>query len=142
LKEEPPVIYAGECQITLSLQEAIERENSLDFYADDSQGYRQIRILSNEKTIYSLDIYKGSIGGSRNDHGIRFSYAEGRATFNSGFNASGNFKWARQKDAVVLELLDMSLLSHLGGVIEYTKEEFLHALWDKIRLVIERSAHW
>ena len=82
------------------------------------------------------------MGGSRNDDGISFSYAEGRATFSSGFNASGNFKWDRQKEVVVLELLDMSLLSHVGGTKEYIKEEFLHALWDKIRLAIERSARW
>ncbi len=60
--------------------------------------------------------------------------------FSSGFHASGNFKWDRQKEVIVLELLDMSLLSHLGGTKEYTKEEFLHALWDKIRAVIERAS--
>ncbi len=128
--------------ITSSLQETVEGEDSLDFYADDAQGHRQIRILSNQKMVYSLDIHKGSMGGSRSDDGISFSYAEGRATFGSGFHASGHFKWDRQKEAVVLELLDISLLSHLGGTKEYTKEEFLHALWDKIRSVIERSARW
>ncbi len=128
--------------ITSNLQEAIEGEDSLDFYANDAQGHRQIRILSNQKTIYSLDIHRDSMGGSRSDEGISFSYAEGRATFGSGFNASGNFKWDRQKEVVVLELLDMSLLSHVGGTKEYIKEEFLHALWDKIRLAIERSARW
>ncbi len=128
--------------ITLNLKEAIEEEDSLDFYANDAHGHRQIRILSNQKTIYSLDVHKGSMGGSRGDDGISFSYAEGKATFGSGFNASGNFKWNRHKEAGVLDLLDMSLLSHPGGTKEYTKEEFLHALWDKIRSVIERSARW
>ncbi len=128
--------------ITSNLQEAVEGEDSLDFYADDTQGYRQIRILSNQKTIYSLDIYKGSMGGGRKDDGISFSYAEGKPTFSSGFNATGNFKWDRQKEVVVLELLDMSLLSHLGGTKGYTKEEFLQRLWDKILSVIERSARW
>ncbi|MFL5628045.1 MAG: toll/interleukin-1 receptor domain-containing protein [Ktedonobacteraceae bacterium] len=128
--------------ITSNLKEAVEGEDSLDFYTNDAQGHRQIRILSNQKTVYSLDIHKGSMGGSRGDDGISFSYAEGRATFGSGFNASGNFKWDIQKEAIVLELLDTSLLSHLGGTKEYTKEEFLHALWDKIRVVIERSASW
>jgi hypothetical protein len=128
--------------ITSSLKEAVEGEDTLDFYADDAQGHRQIRILSNQKTVYSLDIHKGSMGGSRRDDGISFSYAEGRAMFSSGFHASGSFKWNRQKEAVVLELLDMSLLSHLGGTKEYTKEEFLQTLWDKIRTVIERSTRW
>ncbi len=93
-------------------------------------------------TVYSLDIHKGSMGGSRSDDGISFSYAEGRATFGAGFHASGHFKWDRQKEVVVLELLDMSLLSHMGGTKLYTKEEFLHALWDRIRSVIERSDRW
>jgi TIR domain len=84
--------------ITLNLKEAVGGEDSLDFYANDAQGHRQIRILSTQKTIYSLDVHKGSMGGSRGDDGISFSYAEGRATFGSGFNASGNFKWDRQRE--------------------------------------------
>ena len=128
--------------VTSNLREAVEREASLNFYANDAQGHRQIRILSDQKTVYSLDIFKGSMGGSRGDEGISFSYAEGRTTFGNGFNASGNFKWDRNKEEVVLELLDLSLLSHLGGTKEYTKEEFLHALWDKIRIAIERSSLW
>jgi len=128
--------------ITSNLKEAVEGEDSLDFYADDAQGHRQIRILSNQMTIYSLDIHKGSMGGSRKDDGISFSYAEGSATSGSAFHALGSFKWDRQKDAVVLELLDISLLSHLGGTKEYTKEEFLHTLWDKILSAIERSTRW
>lgn len=128
--------------ITSNLQGAIEGEDSLDFYAADAQGHRQIRILSNQKTIYSLDIHRGSMGGSRSDDGISFSYAEGRATFGGGFNASGNFKWDRQKEVAVLELLDMGMLSHVGGTKEYTKEEFVGALWDKIQSAIERSSRW
>ena len=64
------------------------------------------------------------MGGSRKDDGISFSYTEGRATLGSGFNASGNFKWNRQKEEIVLDLLDMSLIDLLGGTKEYTKEEF------------------
>jgi TIR domain len=128
--------------ITSNLRETIESEECLDFYADNTQGKRQIRILSNQKTVYSLDIHKDAMGGSRNDEGISFSYAEGRGGIGSGFHASGNFKWDKQKEVVVLELLDMSLLSHGGGMKEYTKEDFLHALWGKIQLAIERSARW
>lgn len=128
--------------ITSNLQEAIEGDDSLDIYTDDAQGSMQIRILSNQNIVYSLDIHKSSMGGSRKDGGISFSYVEGRSTFTSGFNASGNFKWDREKEVVVLELLDMSLLSHLGGMKEYTKEDFLHALWGKIQLAVERSARW
>ncbi len=48
--------------ITSSLLEAIEGEASLDFYADDIEGHRQIRILRNQDTIYSLNIKKGGFG--------------------------------------------------------------------------------
>jgi len=125
--------------ITSNLKQAIEGEDSLSFYTDDARGYRQIRILSERGTIYSLDIHKGSMGGSRADGGISFSYTEGREPFGNGFHASGTFKWDKQREAAVLVLLDLSLISPLGGTKEYTKEEFLHALWDKIKSIIERS---
>ncbi|GHO96307.1 hypothetical protein KSF_063550 [Reticulibacter mediterranei] len=128
--------------ITINLKKAVEEEDTLNFYANDVQGHRQIRILSNQMTIYSLDIHRGSMGGSRGDEGISFSYTEGRATFSNGFHASGNFKWNLQKEVVVLELLDISLLSHMSGTKEYTREDFLAALWDKIQLAIERSSRW
>ncbi len=126
--------------ITSSLREAIEGEASLDFYADDIEGHRQIRILRNQDTIYSLNIKKGGFGSG--DAGISFSYATGRMIFNSGsFNAWGHFKWDAAKEVVVLELHDISLLSsfNMGDAKEYMKEEFLAALWNKIRSIIERT---
>jgi TIR domain len=126
--------------ITSNLQEATEREASLDFYTTDVQGHRQIRILSNQKTIYSLNIHKGFMKGSGNDEYISFSYAEGRATLGDGFNAWGDFKWDSKKEAVVLKLIDTGMLSHPVDGKEYTKEEFLLALWSKILLAVERSA--
>jgi len=125
--------------ITSNLREAIEGEASIDFYAEDVEGHRQIRILRNQDTIYSLNINKGGLG--RSDDGISFSYAIGRMISNSGINAWGHFKWDAVKELVVLELHDMSLLSSFisGDVKGYTKEEFLHVLWDKIRSVIENS---
>lgn len=125
--------------ITSSLKEAVAGEDALGFYANDAQGKRQIRILVNQRTVYSLDIFRGSMGGSGTDDGISFSYAEGRVAFSSGFNATGNFKWDSQKELPVLELLDFSLLSHAGGSKHYTKEEFLQELWNKILQAIERS---
>jgi hypothetical protein len=57
------------------------------------------------------------------------------------FNAWGQFTWDATKESVVLELHDISLLSsfNIGDAKRYTKEEFLAALWNKIRLTIERS---
>jgi len=125
--------------ITSNLQEAVEGEVSLDFYADDAQGHRQIRILSNQRTVYSLDIHKGSMGGSRSDDGISFSYSIGPMSYIHGINAWGHFKWDAAKELVVLELHDMSLLFSFtsGDAKRYSKEEFLQALWNKIRSEIE-----
>lgn len=126
--------------ITSNLQEAIEGEAPLDFYADDVEGHRQIRILRNQDTIYSLNFKKGGFGSG--DAGIVFSHATGRMMFDRGsFNAWGQFTWDAKKESVVLELHDISLLSsfNMGDAKKYTKEEFLAALWNKIRSTIERS---
>ncbi len=127
--------------VTSNLREAVEGEDSLDFYADDAQGHRQIRILSNQKTVYSLDIHKGSMVESRSDDGVSFSYSIGPISYIHGINAWGHFKWDAARELVVLELQDMSLLSSFtsGGVKRYSKEEFFQALWNKIRSVIENS---
>jgi hypothetical protein len=87
-----------------------------------------------------LNIKKGGFGNG--DAGISFSYAIGRMISNSGINAWGHFKWNAVKELVVLELHDMSLLSSFisGDAKEYTKEEFLEALWNKIRSIVENSS--
>ncbi len=125
--------------ITANLREAIEGEASLGFYAEDVEGHRQIRILRNQDTIYSLNINKGALG--RSDDGISFSNAVGRMISSGGINAWGHFKWDAAKELVILELHDMSLLSSFisGDAQGYTKEAFLEALWNKIRSVIENS---
>jgi TIR domain len=126
--------------ITLNLREAIEGEASIDFYAEDVEGHRQIRILHNQDTIYSLNIYKGALSRGSDD-GISFSNAEGRMISSGGTNAWGHFKWDTEKEAVVLDLMGLGFLSTYSSDAKgYTKEEFLHAVWDKIRSVIERSA--
>jgi len=126
--------------ITSNLQKAVEREAPLDFYTDTVEGHTEIRILQDQNTIYSLNIYKGTWGRGGDD-GVSFSYTTGRMISNSGINAWGHFKWDTQKEVVVLNFFDLSLIStfHSGDAKEYTKEEFLQALWNKIRSVIENS---
>jgi hypothetical protein len=87
-----------------------------------------------------LNIKKGGFGSG--DAGLSFSHAMGRMITNSGINAWGQFKWDAVKGLVVLELHDLSLLSPYFSVDtkEYTKEEFLQALWNKIRSVIEGTS--
>lgn len=125
--------------ITSNLQEVIGCEASLDFHAEDVEGHRQIRILHNQKTIYSLNISKGAF--DRSDDGISFSYAAGRMISNGGVNAWGHFKWDAAKELAILELHDLSFLSPFisGDAKGYTKEGFLQALWNKIKSVIENS---
>jgi hypothetical protein len=127
--------------ITSSLQEAVEREAFLDFYADDVEGHKEIHILHNQNTIYSLNIYKGTMGRGGDD-GISFSYAESRMIISNGVNAWGRFSWNAEKEAIVLDLMGSGMLSasFSADTKAYTREEFLQALWKKIQSVIERSA--
>lgn len=126
--------------IASSLREAIEGEASLDYYAEEVEGHKQIRILHNQDTIYSLNINKGAL--DRSDDGISFSYSIGPRSYIHGIHAWGYFKWDVEKESVVLELQDLSLISSLslGGNKKYTREGFLEALWNRIRTEIERSA--
>lgn len=125
--------------ITSNLRDAVEGETSLDFYAEDVEGHRQIHLLHNQDTIYSLNIKKGGFGSG--DAGISFSSAAGRIFSKNSINAWGHFEWDAAKELVVLEFHDLSLLSSFnsGDAKRYTKEEFLTALWNKIRSVIERT---
>src|SRR5258706_6675903 len=95
--------------ITSNLREAIEGEASLDFYAEDVEGHKQIRILRNQDTIYSLNISKGAFG--RNDDVISFSYAVGRMISHSVIHSWSHFKLHAAKELVVLQLHDLSFLS-------------------------------
>jgi hypothetical protein len=99
-----------------------------------------IRILYNNETVYSLDMTMG--GGIGGDDSIGFYGIEGKLlSISSGsYNAWGNVKWSNDKDDIVIELIDMSLLkTFYNDKKEYTKTELLEALWDKICDVIENK---
>jgi len=56
------------------------------------------------------------------------------------FNAWANIKWSQEKDDVVVIFNDISLLDSFDiGEKEYTKKEFLEALWNKICDVLEEK---
>jgi len=95
-----------------------------------------IRILLSGETKYSLDMGIGGIGG---DDSIGFYGVEGEMLSSSGsFNAWANIKWSQEKDDVAIIFNDISLLNSFNtGEKEYTKKEFLEALWDKICDVLE-----
>jgi hypothetical protein len=100
------------------------------------EGKTCIRVVYNGKTKYSLDMWMGGISG---DSSISFYGIQGEPSFSSGStNAWGNIVWNKEHELLVLELHDLSLL---GGFIsdkrQYTHEEFLDALWDKICNLLE-----
>ena len=98
-----------------------------------------IRILLDGKTKYSLDMGIGGIGG---DDSIGFYGVEGEMLSSSSgsFNAWSNIEWSQEKDDVVMKFNDISLLNSFNtGEKEYTKKEFLEALWNKICDVLEEK---
>lgn len=112
-----------------------ERNNSVDdlkIHADDVGNKVIIRVLHGGKITYSLDIYKDS--AFTGDSGISFYGIPGEISSSGGSsNAWGEFKWSKDKNSVVLELHDMSMLgTTFNEDREYAYEEFMDALWNKI----------
>jgi hypothetical protein len=82
------------------------------------------------------------IGGIGGDNSIGFYGVESEMLSSSSgsFNAWANIEWSREKDDVIMKFNDISLLdSFHTGEKEYTKKEFLEALWDKICDVLEEK---
>ena len=82
------------------------------------------------------------IGGIGGDNSIGFYGVEGEMLSSSSgsFNAWSNIEWSQEKDEVVMKFYDFSLLNSFNtGEKEYTKKEFLEALWNKICDVLEEK---
>ena len=80
------------------------------------------------------------IGGIGGDDSIGFYGVEGEMlSFSSGsFNDWSNIEWSQEKYDVIMKFNDFSLLNTFNtGEKEYTKEEFLEALWNKTCDVLE-----
>lgn len=89
-----------------------------------------LRVVCNGETKYSLDLW---IGGMLDDSSLNFYGIIGEPTFSSNsVNAWGKVIWSQEKEEMVIELHDLSLLGDLGIEREYTRKEFLDALWNKI----------
>jgi len=98
-----------------------------------------IRILLDGKTKYSLDMGIGGIGG---DNSIAFYGVEGEMLSSSSgaFNAWANIEWSQEKEYAVIIFNDISLFNIFSTQEkEYTKKEFLDALWNKICDVLEEK---
>lgn len=94
-----------------------------------------LRFVLNGKTIYALDIHRGT-GGS-DDEGLSFSYAEGSSSMGGGTHAMGSLVWDKDAGAVIIKLMDFSLFDSLETDARYTLETFIDRLWDKIVSRIE-----
>ena len=89
-----------------------------------------LRVVHGGKTKYSLDLL---IGGMFDDSSLSFYGVMGEPTFSSNsVNAWGKLIWNNEKEEIIIELHDLSLLGDLGSEHEYTRKEFLDALWNKI----------
>ncbi|MGH3624047.1 MAG: TIR domain-containing protein [Sciscionella sp.] len=95
----------------------------------------KIRIERQGDTVYSLDIAKG---GSFGDDRLEFGVGHHR-TGSSGINGWALPFFDKQAGQPKLELMDMSLLSSMGGGERvFSKEKFFDALWDRIVEQLER----
>ena len=89
-----------------------------------------LSVVCNGETKYSLDLW---IGGMLDDSSLNFYGVIGEQSFSSNsVNAWGKFIWDKEKEEIVIELHDLSLLGDLGRELRYTREEFLDTLWNKI----------
>jgi hypothetical protein len=97
-----------------------------NFFRDSKQC---LRFVISGKPIYSINV---QLGGFHCDHGLTFSYARGEMQMTSGYNASAEFEWDKERECIVLKLNDFSAFS--GGRAEqnFTQKEFLEYIWGKI----------
>lgn len=111
-------------------------KHGLSLSVFNREGKTCIRVVYNGKTKYSLDMWMGGISG---DSSISFYGIQGEPSFSSGStNAWGNIVWNKEHELLVLGLQDMSLLNlFTTEKRQYTYDEFLNALWDKICNILE-----
>ena len=104
-----------------------DSEISFTHFLRDSK--QCLRFVINGKPIYSINV---QLGGFHRDHGLTFSYARGEMQMTSGYNASAEFQWDKERDCIVLKLNDFGAFS--GGRAEqnFTQKEFLEYIWGKI----------
>lgn len=121
------------------LEKRCKQTQGLMLTHDEIEGVMHLRVTLDSKVIYSMNIYKKAF--SPGDSGISFSASSGELSSFSGTNATGEFIWSKEKNDIVLKLLDLSLLSSFtsSGDKLLTKKEFMDALWDRICDLIERD---
>lgn len=125
--------------IVENLKDRCKYVEDMSLSHDEIEGAMHVRIKFRGNVLYSLNIYKKA--HFPGDNGISFYGVEGKmALHGNASNAFGSFMWSKGKNSVVLKLLDMSLFDILpSGEKEFTKEEFVDALWNKVCDIIDRD---
>lgn len=103
----------------------------------DREGKKCIRVVNEGITKYSLDM---KLGGMAGDSSLDFYGIEGEmdSFSRNASNASGIIKYSKEKGCNVINLQDMSFLEmYSAEEKEYTYEEFLDKIWERICNVLE-----
>lgn len=106
----------------------------------DREGRKCLRVVLDGETIYSLDVWMGGMSG---DNTVNFHGGRGEFRSSPGAtNAWGNVAWDKERESVVLDFYDLSLLQLMGAGNEqrFAFPKFTDALWEVIREALE-TAH-
>lgn len=120
------------------LKERVDNVEGMEVFSDSAMDTCRISILLNKNIVYSLDIHKNSILGGKS---ISFfgTFGEIPVTASNATNAWGTFLWSKEKDSVVIELFNASMLPTLAEKKHYTKEELVDELWQYLVDHIDRN---
>jgi hypothetical protein len=112
-------------------------EEGVSASAFERKGLRCLRVVVDGRTVYSLDVGMGGIGG---DSSVQFHGVPGELRSSPGtMNAWADIVWDKSAERVVLSFHDFSLLGHFSDSKQLTPEEFTEAVWDRICNAIEES---
>lgn len=114
--------------------DTLRKEVSISTFDHESKNC--IRVVLEGKAVYSLDIIRGKFSSEK---GLSFYGVKGEiGSFSSSYNAFGEFEWSKEKNEIVIKLMDMGLIEMLSTKERsYTKNEFLQRIWEKICDAIE-----
>jgi hypothetical protein len=112
--------------------------DGIQFTAFDRGGRQCFRLVREGETLYSLDVWMGDLSS---DKSVSFLGSLGEfRPYASGSNAVGEIVWGKSRSQPVLKLMDFSLLDGLsGGQEEYSYDEFVEHLWNRICDALEQA---
>lgn len=113
------------------------REEGVSASAFEREGLRCFRVVVDGRTVYSLDVGMGGIGG---DSSVQLHGVPGELRSSPGtMNAWADIVWDKNTERAALSFHDLSLLGHFPDNKQLTVEEFTEALWNRICDAIEES---